>query len=161
MMTSLLKGRHNMMTLRLKRCVSLFVCLSLLVSACSPGKSSKANSKANKLARNTKVEKNSVKKIADYVPSAVDNNNVTPVGFWNRELGKVGGFSVTPTVVGTVVAILGTIVLYIGYKRYKQLTQQPSTVPPPKLSLDQSVKEANAIDQSVEEANAIKKAITA
>ncbi|MCA6072868.1 MAG: hypothetical protein LE178_04965 [Endomicrobium sp.] len=35
------------MTLRLKRCVSLFVCLSLLVSACSPDKSSKAGSKAS------------------------------------------------------------------------------------------------------------------
>ena len=33
-----------MMTLRLRRCVSLFVCLSLLVSACSPDKSSKAGS---------------------------------------------------------------------------------------------------------------------
>ncbi|MCA6073036.1 MAG: hypothetical protein LE178_05885, partial [Endomicrobium sp.] len=33
-----------MMTLQLKRCVSLFVCLSLLVSACSPDKSSKAGS---------------------------------------------------------------------------------------------------------------------
>ncbi|MCA6072721.1 MAG: hypothetical protein LE178_04205 [Endomicrobium sp.] len=47
MVTLLLKGRHKMMTLRLKRCVSLFVCLSLLVSACSPDKSSKAGSKAS------------------------------------------------------------------------------------------------------------------
>ena len=31
-----------MMTLQFKKCVSLFVCLSLLLSACSPGKSSKA-----------------------------------------------------------------------------------------------------------------------
>ncbi|MCA6070766.1 MAG: hypothetical protein LE180_06705, partial [Endomicrobium sp.] len=38
-----------MMTLRLRRCVSLFVCLSLLLSACSPGKKS---SKAGELARN-------------------------------------------------------------------------------------------------------------
>ncbi|MCA6072708.1 MAG: hypothetical protein LE178_04140 [Endomicrobium sp.] len=45
-----------MMTLQFKRCVSLFVCLSLLVSACSPDKSSKASSKANEFARNTKVE---------------------------------------------------------------------------------------------------------
>ena len=36
------------MTLQLKKCISLFICLSLLVSACSPGKSSKAN----ELARN-------------------------------------------------------------------------------------------------------------
>ena len=34
------------MTLRLKRCVSLFVCLSLLVSACSSDKSDKSGSKA-------------------------------------------------------------------------------------------------------------------
>jgi hypothetical protein len=45
MMTLLLKRRHNMMTLHLRRCVSLFVCLSLLVSACSPNKSSKAGNK--------------------------------------------------------------------------------------------------------------------
>ena len=32
------------MTLQLKRCVSLFVCLSLLLSACSPDKSNKASS---------------------------------------------------------------------------------------------------------------------
>ena len=36
-----------MMTLQLKKCVSLFVCLSLLLSACSPDKSSKASSKGN------------------------------------------------------------------------------------------------------------------
>ena len=43
------------MTLHLRRCVSLFVCLFLLISACSPNKSSKAGSKASGLARN-KVE---------------------------------------------------------------------------------------------------------
>ncbi|MCA6073103.1 MAG: hypothetical protein LE178_06230 [Endomicrobium sp.] len=57
MMTLLLKGRHNMTTLQLKRCVSLFVCLSLLLSACSPDKSSKASSNktgstVNDMARN-------------------------------------------------------------------------------------------------------------
>ena len=57
MMTLLLKGKHKMMTLQLRRCVSLFVCLSLLLSACSPDKSSKASSKANEFARNTEVEK--------------------------------------------------------------------------------------------------------
>ncbi|MCA6073186.1 MAG: hypothetical protein LE178_06670, partial [Endomicrobium sp.] len=36
------KRGSSMMTLRLKRYVSLFACLSLLLSACSPDKSSKA-----------------------------------------------------------------------------------------------------------------------
>jgi hypothetical protein len=144
-----------MMTLRLRRCVGLFVCLSLLVSACSPDKSSKAgnkvSSKANEFARNTKIDKDSVEKIADHAPSAVNNNNVHPVGFWNRELGKVGGVSITPTrlAIGTV-AVLGTAtVLYVVYKWYKRSTEpQPLTVPPPGSSLDPSVEETNAIEET-------------
>ncbi|MCA6070370.1 MAG: hypothetical protein LE180_04585 [Endomicrobium sp.] len=42
-----------MMTLRLRRCVSLFVCFSLLVSACSCGKSDK---KGNSVNRNSIVD---------------------------------------------------------------------------------------------------------
>ena len=110
-----------MMTLRLRRCVSLFVCLSLLISACSPDKSSKAGSKANEFNRITKVDKDSVEKIANHVASAVNKNNVTPVGFWNRELGKVGRFSITPTravgaVLGTV-AVVGSGVWWLGHKK--------------------------------------------
>ncbi|MCA6070506.1 MAG: hypothetical protein LE180_05325, partial [Endomicrobium sp.] len=82
-----------MMTLQLKRCVSLFVCLSLLLSACSPDKSNKA-SEFNRI---TKVNKDSTEKIANHVQSNENNNNVPQIGFWNRELGKVGGFSITPT----------------------------------------------------------------
>ncbi|MCA6072518.1 MAG: hypothetical protein LE178_03150, partial [Endomicrobium sp.] len=138
-----------MMTLHLRRCVSLLVCLSLLVSACSPDKSSKAGSKVNEFNRMTKVDKNSVEKIANHVASAVNKNNVTPVSFWNRELGKVGGVSITPkrVAIGTG-AVLGTAtVLYIGYKWYKK-HQILITVPP------------GSKTQSIEETNAIEKAIT-
>ncbi|MCA6073175.1 MAG: hypothetical protein LE178_06600, partial [Endomicrobium sp.] len=65
----------------LKRCVSLFVCLSLLVSACSPDKSSKAGSKANEFARNTKVEEvkmtereKKTRKVATLPPSFCDKH---------------------------------------------------------------------------------------
>jgi hypothetical protein len=136
MMTLLLKGRHKMMTLRLRRCVSLFVCLSLLLSACSPDKSSKAgnkvSSKASEFSRNTEVEKDSVEKIADHAPSAVNKNNVTPVGFRNRELGKVLGFSVTPKrlAVGTTVAVLATVAIIGGriwWLRHKKEEGKPKT----------------------------------
>ncbi|MCA6072830.1 MAG: hypothetical protein LE178_04770, partial [Endomicrobium sp.] len=86
MMTSLLKRRHNTMTLQLKRCVSLFVCLSLLVSACSPDKSSKAS----EFARNTEVEKDSVEKIAYHAPLPPENprasagNNKSLVDSWKE-----------------------------------------------------------------------------
>jgi hypothetical protein len=156
-MALLLKRRHNMMTLHLRRCVSLFVCLFLLISACSPDKSHKTNSKVNEFNRITKVDKDSVEKIAHHAPSAVNNNNVHPVGFWNREIGKVGGVSITPkrVAIGTV-AVLGTAtVLYIGYKRCKRLTQQPLTVPPAGSSSDPSAEETNALN----EANTIRREI--
>ncbi|MCA6069776.1 MAG: hypothetical protein LE180_01435, partial [Endomicrobium sp.] len=55
MTTLFLKRRHNMMTLQLKRCVSLFVCLSLLLSACSPDKSHKAGSNVSDITTRTSV----------------------------------------------------------------------------------------------------------
>jgi hypothetical protein len=94
----------------------------------------------------TKVDKNSVEKIANHVASAVNKNNVTPVGFWNRELGKIGGVSITPkrVAIGTG-AVLGTAtVLYIGYKWYKK-HQILITVPPG--SEKPSVEETNAINE--------------
>jgi hypothetical protein len=111
-----------MMTLRLKRCVSLFVCFSLLVSACSPDKSSKAGSKASEFARNTEVEKNSVEKIANHAPLPPENpgasagNNKSLVDSWK-------GLSTTSKitsicVVGIVaVAAVGGGVWLLGYKK--------------------------------------------
>jgi hypothetical protein len=99
----------------------------------------------------TKVDKNSVEKIANHVASAVNKNNVTPVGFWNREIWKVGGVSITPKrlAIGTG-AVLGTAtVLYIGYKWCKRLTQQPLTIPPAGSSSKPSVEETNAIEKVI------------
>ncbi|MCA6073068.1 MAG: hypothetical protein LE178_06050 [Endomicrobium sp.] len=109
-----------MMTLQLKRCVSLFVCLSLLLSACSPDKSSKAGNKVNEFNRITKVDKDSIEKMTNHVTSTVNKNNVTPVSFWNREIGKVGGFSVTPTKVAigiTTVVVVGGGIWWLGHKK--------------------------------------------
>ncbi|MCA6072945.1 MAG: hypothetical protein LE178_05370 [Endomicrobium sp.] len=145
MVTLLLKGRHNVMTLRLRRCVSLFVCFSLLLSACSPGKSSKASSKVNEFNRITEVDKDSVEKIANHVASAVNKNNVTPVSFWDRELGKVGRFSVTPTKVAigiTTVVVVGGGVWWLGHKKgwwKKSSTQQKGV----------EVTNANAVNANV------------
>ncbi|MCA6070604.1 MAG: hypothetical protein LE180_05825 [Endomicrobium sp.] len=106
MMTLLLKGRHNMMTLRLKRCVSLFVCFSLLFSACSSDKSHKVNG----FARNTKVEEVKMterEKEKRYVPQSpttfCDKHKwcSVPRDAWgtitsDREIGNVLGLSITP-----------------------------------------------------------------
>ncbi|MCA6070650.1 MAG: hypothetical protein LE180_06060, partial [Endomicrobium sp.] len=96
-----------MMTLQLKRCVNLFVCLSLLLSACSPDKSSKAGSKAS-----SNVSEFTTR--PSVVPQRVDDNdnpppiNSSPVSFWDREIYNVGGLSITPTRVAIGAAVLGT-----------------------------------------------------
>ncbi|MCA6072506.1 MAG: hypothetical protein LE178_03085, partial [Endomicrobium sp.] len=122
------------MTLRLRRCVSLFVCLSLLVSACSPDKSSKAGSNVSLPTRTSVVQPRRGDKSLAPHPTHQIARNVPPVSFWDREIGKVGGVSITPTraVVGTV-AILGTVavvgggVWWLGHKKgwwKKSSTQQ-------------------------------------
>ncbi|MCA6070632.1 MAG: hypothetical protein LE180_05970 [Endomicrobium sp.] len=148
MMTLLLKRRHNMMTLRLKKCVSLFVCLSLLVSACSPDKSSKAG----EFTRNTKVEVGEEEQTTTIVEDEKEEELLphnsgnsfcdkhkwcsVPRDTWgtitsDREIGKVGGFSVTPKRlavsigIGITVVVLGTVAVGVWYKwRKKSSTQQ-------------------------------------
>ncbi|MCA6070254.1 MAG: hypothetical protein LE180_03985 [Endomicrobium sp.] len=107
-----------MMTLHLRRCVSLFVCLSLLVSACSPDKSSKAGSKASEFARNTKVDKNSIEKIANHMPLPPENpgastgNNKSLVDHWK-------GLSTTSKIVVGAVAVATVVggVWWLGHKK--------------------------------------------
>jgi hypothetical protein len=116
------------MTLRLRRCVSLLVCLSLLLSACSPDKSNKAN----EFNRITKVDKDSVEKIADHAPlppenlGAITGNNKSLVDRWK-------GLSTTSKIVGTVavVAVVGWV-WWLGYNKgwWKKSSTQP---PPPSL----------------------------
>ncbi|MCA6072720.1 MAG: hypothetical protein LE178_04200 [Endomicrobium sp.] len=109
-----------MTALRLRRCVSLFVCLSLLLSACSPDKSSKASG----FTRNTEVGEDSVEEIVDYVPSAGNNNDVHPVSFWNREIGKVGELSITPKRITYTVAVIGGIFLIYGSYKWDRLKEK-------------------------------------
>jgi hypothetical protein len=130
----------------------LFVCLSLLVSACSLDKSSKAGSKASRSARITEVEGEEPKKdderekkgeMSSPHTSFCDKHKwcSVPRDTWgtitsDREIGKVGGLSVTPKrlAVGTV-AILGTFavegggVWWLGHK--KGWWKKSSTKPPP------------------------------
>jgi hypothetical protein len=137
-----------MMTLRLRRCVSLFVCLSLLLSACSPGKSSKAGSNVSEFTTRTSVVPQQVNDKSNLTPppptTFCDKHKwcSVPRDTWgiiksDREIGEVGGFSVTPKrlAVGTAVAVLGTVaLLFIGYKWLK------------KPSAQGNVKDANADD---------------
>jgi hypothetical protein len=138
MMTLLLKRRHNMMTLQLKKCVSLFVCLSLLVSACSPDKSNKASG----FTRNTEVEKVKMtereKKKREVVPPPLPfcdkhkwcsvPRDMLEIITSNREIGNVGGLSITPELImyGLGVADL----LYsVGRRWYKWYTKPLTPVP--------------------------------
>jgi hypothetical protein len=93
------------MTLHLKKCVSFFVCLSLLLSACSPGKSSKAS----EFARITVDDEESAEEIDDYAPhiplsrntdTSADNN-----GWW-RTARQVG--------IGAAGAALGAVIVGAG-----------------------------------------------
>ncbi|MCA6070626.1 MAG: hypothetical protein LE180_05935 [Endomicrobium sp.] len=123
MMTLLLKRRHNTMTLQLKRCVSLFVCLSLLVSACSPDNSSKAGGKVSSDVSSLTSRRNNNETLT--TPSFCDRHKSCS---WVRDKWhhvrndeiKIGGVSTTPMVatlvgVGTVAALF--VVWYKWYTR--------------------------------------------
>ncbi|MCA6072293.1 MAG: hypothetical protein LE178_01950 [Endomicrobium sp.] len=115
--------------------VELFVCLSLLLSACSPDKPSKASSKANEFARNTEVEKVKMterEKETRDVPSPTitfcDKHKwcSVPRDTWgtitsDREIGKVGGFSITPKKILWFVLVVGGIcAVAYGWHKLKQ-----------------------------------------
>ncbi|MCA6070564.1 MAG: hypothetical protein LE180_05615, partial [Endomicrobium sp.] len=90
--------------------------------------------------------------------TSTSSSNSTPVSFWNREIGKVGGFSVTPTkvAIGTVavlatVAVVGGGVWWLGHKKgwwKKSSTQPPS--PSPVLTLEGILDD---VERVAEEAN--------
>ena len=128
-----------MMTLRLKRCVSLFVCFSLLVSACSPDKSSKAGSKANNkisniTTRTTKIEPTKVNSKDSFCDKhkwcSVPRDTGETITS-DREIGKVGGLSITPKrmAVGTVAVLaIVAIVSFIGVELYEWRTETSTSL---------------------------------